>query len=1203
MITFNNTKTIYDLIKNVGKEYENRVFFRYEIDEEIFEKGYGTFTADTLALGHYILEKTQKDGHQLHAAILGKCCYEYLVALMGVPCGGGVAMPMDVQLSAEKLAENLKKADTDILFFTRDFASQAHLAQQMCPSIKRLICLHSIKNGRSLPNIVKIHRGETYKSPARPEDCAMIIFTSGTTGQGKGVMLSHGNIIDNMFCTDDDTEVCLNVLPIHHIFCISGDVMLVLRYGSTLCLCDDLTKMLYYIQRFQPSMIRVVPAMAKMLVNRIAALQQKYPEKSNSEVREMVLGKRLTRMTSGGGYLSEALSSALLKLGIITGQGYGMSECAPKISVPDYEWKEKVTSVGHPVTGCKIRIVDGEIQVQSPSVMMGYYNDPELTKEALTEDGWLCTGDLGYLDEDGFLYLSGRKKNLIILSNGENVSPEMIENHFDGDRLVAEIVAYGQDDVIAAEVYPNFEYAQTNGITDIRAAINEIVANRNKELPTYAQIATVTVRTTPFEKTSSKKIIRKAFFDKKAEQAAQAKNHKLPETAFQQKIYDLIARTLGHSDFGIDDNLYHCGMDSMCSMMLISDIEEELGENITLGELMEHPSVIEIEEFFLAKAGEEKIDLSPREVYPLTGMQKYFAYIIPGNTTGNLPFSFRMSKEVDLLRLRDAIHAVLDAHPSLKAIVKPTEQKYYAIFRDDSRVIDIPIQPIKDAEAEEMMQKLIVPFRFRADDDLVHIYLFEGEEHNYMFFDVAHFMGDGMTMNIIMEDLKKAYDGEEFEKETYTTFEYILEEQMRETNGIRAKNSAYVTELMKPVRMDRSILNKAEEEDLSKGRFGVIKKRLGSVARKNVLYYGKQHGVSENAMFLTAFNYTISLFSDQDEVFCSSIHSGRTDSRWSRLAGSLFETYYYRYSRVDHEKVEDLLRKGADQIMNTMKCLVSCPKESEMFFQFQGDILEVEQVGGASTERIHVQLNSLPFHLQVMYDEKGYYVELRFWENRFDYDMLNIFLTCFEEILRAMMTETSVRLLKNHLPDEVYPSKFHIETGKLEEAAGKKLFKYTDGEEKIRIYIFDESYNKKPYGAWGPLYIFNYEPMEFTDHVQFPYGPGTIYNTGLIARIMPDGSVDFLDKVGRKVLTDGLRGVNYFDLKKAEETLMSIPEVAKAECFLSFDQEANEMMLAADIRTAGGAKAGEGSLAEDAIRGYMKENAGDLLVPKFINFV
>ena len=180
-------------------------------------------------------------------------------------------------------------------------------------------------------------------------------------------------------------------------------------------------------------------------------------------------------------------------------------------------------------------------------------------------------------------------------------------------------------------------------------------------------------------------------------------------------------------------------------------------------------------------------------------------------------------------------------------------------------------------------------------------------------------------------------------------------------------------------------------------------------------------------MFLTAFNYCIGLFSDEKDVFCTSIHGGRTDNRWSRLAGPLFLTYYFRFTKVPHERVLDLLHKSSNQIMNTMRCFVSTPREGEMFFQYQGDIIDINRIGDAKAERIRLQLDSLPFHMQVMYDNKGYYYELRYWENRFDRIQLEIFLICYEYVLNAMLEERSVRRLKMHLPEEVYPKHYCVD--------------------------------------------------------------------------------------------------------------------------------------------------------------------------------
>lgn len=307
----------------------------------------------------------------------------------------------------------------------------------------------------------------------------------------------------------------MNVLPFTHVFCINGDILIVMRYGSMLCLNRDMAKLADHIQLFQPTVIRMVPMIAKALYNRIAILTRQEPGVSIHAMRDRVLGRRLHKIISGGGYLARSLAANFKRLGISIAQGYGMSECSPKISSPDWNRPDKVASVGRIVEGCQVRIVDEEIQVKSPSVMMGYYKEPDKTAEAITEDGWLCTGDIGYVDEEGFLYLTGRKKNLIILSNGENVAPEQLENLFENERLIEDILVFGEDDTICAEVYPNLKFADAAGITDIRSAVAEIIKKHNQDLPSYKRIMKTRIRETPFAKTSSKKIIRNQYFTQK----------------------------------------------------------------------------------------------------------------------------------------------------------------------------------------------------------------------------------------------------------------------------------------------------------------------------------------------------------------------------------------------------------------------------------------------------------------------------------------------------------------------------------------------------------------------------------------------------------------------------------------------------------------------------------------------------------------
>ena len=464
-----------------------------------------------------------------------------------------------------------------------------------------------------------------------------------------------------------------------------------------------------------------------------------------------------------------------------------------------------------------------------------------------------------------------------------------------------------------------------------------------------------------------------------------------------------------------------------------------------------------------------------------------------------------------------------------------------------------------------------------------------------MFFDVAHVIGDGITMNILMEDLKKIYDGGEVPTERYTFYEYILDAKAKEESGARERDCAAVDELMRGYRMRQTLLTRHDRQDCSRGVYGVIRRRFDRIVRKEILYYCKKNSVSENALFLSAFNYTAALFADEDDVFVNSIHSGRTDGRWTGLAGCLFKTYLCRYERVAHEKVKDLITRTGCQIMSTMKNYSPVSRMGDMFLQYQGDILNVPTPGDQPGERLHcLQLDSLPFHMQIMYDEDGFYTELRYWENRFDRKTLEIFLTCYEEVVRAMMEESSVRRLKYHLPDEVYPKHFYVNGTRLNEEAGFELLPGIDRDvnqnRRIKVYVLDEGYRKKPYGAWGPLYVMDYQPAKVCEVVENPYGPGTLYATGLKARILPDGTVDFLEKVGREVMTDGVNGRRFFDLGAAEEALTACEGIASARAYLKYNTATNEMNLYADIKADDG-------FDKEACLASLKDKVGPELVP------
>lgn len=1198
MITRENTKTIYDLVCSAGDSHGDHVFLRYEDNDVIYEVTYRQFVADCMAVAAWAQEKSRELGHPVRVGLLGGSGHHYLAVMLGVMASGSVIIPMDVQMDADTFCDCVSRSDEDVLFYDWDFRTLAEEAGSRCPALEECISLQHGRHVACSDNILKNYAGRQVENLAKPEECAMILFTSGTTGRGKGVMLSHGNLIDNVFCTTDtehpENEIYLNVLPMHHVFCINGDVLIVIRYGSTLCLNRDMTKLAAHILLFEPTVMRMVPMMAKGLYNRIAIMSRQQPGKSLFQIKEEVLGKRLHKVVSGGGYLAPELAANYSRLGISIAQGYGMSECSPKISSPDWNRPDKVASVGKLVEGCQVRIVDEEIQVKSPSVMMGYYKEPDKTAEAITEDGWLCTGDIGYLDEEGFLYLTGRKKNLIILSNGENVAPEQLENLFEDERLIEDILVFGEDDAICAEVYPNFKYAEAANISDIEGTVQEIIKKHNQKLPSYKRIMQCRIREVPFAKTSSKKIIRNQYFTKKKEEKEQEAQVRRPENELQEKLYTCVSNVLGHSRFGIDTELYEAGLDSMGSVLLLTDLYNDLKISITLDELMGHASILKLEAVAKEKEGQGRTDYSWRPKYPLTGVQMFFAYVMRGNTTANLPFFYRLDPRVDLRLLKRSVEQVFELHPELKDVIQfDQETGAYMNFRDDWKEVNIPIHHLTDVQWEEEKNGLLRPYTYGPGEPLYHIALYQTETEKYFFMDVAHIMGDGMTMNVLFEDINALYAGKAAVPSEYTYYEYILDEKKRDEEGGREENIRYFTEQMKDLKIRRSILTKKEHRGLDFGINAALRNRFEKINRKKLTAFCHENGVSENVVFLTAYNYCISLFSNEKDTVSTSIHSGRTDSRWNRLAGPLFRTYYFRYTENKEETVAEMLKRSGRQIMETMRCYMSNLHADEMFFQYQGDILNINTIGGYPAERQRIQLDSLPFHLQVFSDDKGYYYELRYWENRFDRQQLQVFMTAVECVAEAMMDEHFARRLKRYLPEELFPKHYFVEAGTINWEAGSRLITDVSAETMVKAYVLDENCRKKPFGGWGTLYIMDHKPADCVDQITNPYGPGVLYQTSCTARILPDGSIHMLEQGGRIIMTESLTGRHFLDLYRLEDTACQYPGVEWAEAYVAYGA-GNTMVLTLDVY-------GKNQLDTENLQKYLTERCEKPLIPAVIH--
>lgn len=451
------------------------------------------FRDDVYRLGGWILSHRSEKS----VCILGSDCYEWVIAHISLTCGAGIAVGLDKELSAREAASQIRECDSKMLLYTRKYNDAAEQIRECAGAWLQIYCIDDLLEALRLDS--KDYGALYVQSVPAFDDVVAIFFTSGTTGTTKGIQLTHRNMAASIIGIDGwagygEKDVLLQVLPMHHCYaCICG-IYLILMTGTVICICDSVRRILENIRLFKPNTLHAVPAIYEMLLKAL---------KASGMDLDSFFGTHFKWFISGGAALPKETAAAFMEYGLDIYNGYGTTECASAIIIEDKK-HSRPGSIGKPLTSCEVQIMDNEICVRGDVVFKGYLHDEEATKSVLY-DGWFHTGDLGFMDEEGFITITGRKKNLIILENGKNVSPEEMEKDLTAAvPQIREVQVYAMDGVIVAEIYPG-----SDGETDqIQETLDRAVNVFNRSQPLYKQVQRVIVRDQPFPKTSTQKIIR-----------------------------------------------------------------------------------------------------------------------------------------------------------------------------------------------------------------------------------------------------------------------------------------------------------------------------------------------------------------------------------------------------------------------------------------------------------------------------------------------------------------------------------------------------------------------------------------------------------------------------------------------------------------------------------------------------------------------
>lgn len=495
-------------------------------------------------------------------AVIGENCYEWCLTYLGTTCGTGTIVPLDKELPQNEIKWLLSRSHARAVVFSEKLKEKIITLKDELPELKYYISMNAenddkdvlafkniIKKGNDL---IKIGDQKFLNAKVDPKEATTLLFTSGTTGLAKGVMLTQENI-----CTDikvvtsvidvKDSDVALSILPMHHTYECTTGFLLMLYSGVTISFCEGLKHIVSNLKEIKPTVMIGVPLLYENMYNKIWETAKKNKKdkllnlllniskfllKFDIDMRKKFFGNildnfggRIRLAISGGAAANPKVLEGLQNFGFFIIQGYGLTETSP-ISFVNHVQKYKHASIGFPVPEIEVKLDNpnsegvGELLIKGKIVMQGYYENEQETQKVFTKDGFFRTGDFAYKDSDGFYYISGRKKNVIVTKNGKNIFPEEVETYINSSSFIKESLVFGKEvegeiePIVCAIIVPDFveikKLIGKNELTEeeVYKIIEKEVKKCNKKMPTYKYVKKFEIKNDELEKTTTHKIKR-----------------------------------------------------------------------------------------------------------------------------------------------------------------------------------------------------------------------------------------------------------------------------------------------------------------------------------------------------------------------------------------------------------------------------------------------------------------------------------------------------------------------------------------------------------------------------------------------------------------------------------------------------------------------------------------------------------------------
>ena len=552
-------ENLKEMLEKSGKLYGDRPAYIFKTEEEgVFrEITHKQFREEINNLGTALISMGLKDKR---IAVISENRYEWGMAYFATVAGTGVVVPLDKALPDNEIENLILRSGVEAIFYSNKYNNiMNEIKEKKNANIKFFISMdleeqtdgicsqkELIKKGKEL---IEAGNREFIDAKINSEEMGVMLFTSGTTAMSKAVMLSHKNLCANLFdiastIKVDENDVFLSFLPLHHTFeCTTGFIYPVSK-GSSIAFCEGIRHIADNIKEYRVTAMVSVPILFESMYKRVMKNIEKKGKletvkkgikisqfllKFGIDIRRKLfkeihdnLGGRLRLFVSGGAALDPEAEKGFNELGVAMYQGYGLTESSPVIAAEDDKYR-RLGSIGKAFPSLEVKIVEpneegiGELVAKGPSIMMGYYDNEEATKETIDKEGWLHTGDLARIDKDGYIFISGRKKFVIVLKNGKNIYPEELETLINKIEGIKESFVYGKpeedgDYKICAKIVYDKETAKENFGTLEEEALKQVIwqeiKKTNKTMPAYKDIREISTTDKELIKTTTQKIKR-----------------------------------------------------------------------------------------------------------------------------------------------------------------------------------------------------------------------------------------------------------------------------------------------------------------------------------------------------------------------------------------------------------------------------------------------------------------------------------------------------------------------------------------------------------------------------------------------------------------------------------------------------------------------------------------------------------------------